>query len=92
MVEMHKGNESEQFIKVYEGSNKECVINNLLSNSNYEFRINSIYKSQKGAWSKIQKIKTTQFDSNILVNLSKEKEFIINLPIEKVIGRFIYYF
>ena len=35
-------------------------------NTNYEIRICSIYKDLEGEWTKIQKVKTLDFDSNIL--------------------------
>ena len=77
-VEMRKENEDETFKKVYEGNNTNCLINNLLSYTNYEFRIRPIYNEQNGNWSEIKKVKTC-LDSNILHGIQKEKEFINKL-------------
>ena len=63
-IELRK--ENEKFSKVYEGNNTYCTIDNLNFNTNYEIRICSIYKDLEGEWTKIQKVKTLDFDSNIL--------------------------
>ena len=77
-VEMRKENEDEKFKNVYEGNNNNCLINNLLSYTNYEFRIRVIYNEQNGNWSEIKKVKTC-LDSNIFNGIQKEKEFINKL-------------
>ena len=71
---VEKRKEKEEFIKVYEGNNQYCSINNLEFNTNYEFRICSIYNDIIGSWSEIYKIKT--FDSIILKDNERKNEFI----------------
>ena len=48
IVEMRKNNEP--FIKVYEGQNLNCDINNLDFNTYYEFKVCSIYNDIIGDW------------------------------------------
>ena len=71
--------ENENFQKIYEGNQKQYLINNLNPNINYEIRICSIYDNIIGSWSKIQKFKTKGFDSNILKETNKENEFVDKL-------------
>ena len=66
----------EKFNKVYEANNSYCTINNLISYSNYEFRIRSIYEGKNSIWSEIKKIKT-HLNSNILKDISKQNEYIL---------------
>ena len=73
---VEKRKEKEEFIKVYEGNNQYCSINNLEFNTNYEFRICSIYNDIIGSWSEIYKIKTLEFDSIILKDNERKNEFI----------------
>ena len=77
-IEMRKENEDETFKKVYEGNNTNCLINNLLPYTNYEFRIRPIYNEQTGDWTEIKKVKTC-LDSNILYDIPKKNEFINKL-------------
>jgi len=42
-VEMKKENKNKKFIKVYEGNNNNCNIENLKNKTNYEFRLCSFY-------------------------------------------------
>ena len=73
IVEIRK--ENDKFYKVYEGKNKNCLINNLLLNTNYELRISSSFNNNlKGGWSKIHNIKTKDVDSNILKESKRENE------------------
>ena len=72
-VEIRK--ENEEFEKVYEGENSNCLIKNLNNNTNYEIHICSNFNGINGFWSNIKKIKT-DIDSNILLNCPKKKEFI----------------
>ena len=55
-VEMRK--EKQIFISSYEGKDKNCTINNLDKNTNYEIRICSIYNNNKSNYTQIYKIKT----------------------------------
>ena len=75
-VEMRK--ENEKFKSIYEGNNTNYLVNNLIKNTNYEFRICSIYNDLNGEWTEIQKIKTLNYfiDSIILKESKRENEFI----------------
>ena len=72
-VEIRK--ENEEFIKIYEGNNNSCIINDLIENINYEIRICSLYNNINGQWSQIQTIKT-KLDSIILNESKREDEFV----------------
>ena len=74
-VEMRKENGNENFVKIYEGNNDNCSIQNLNENTNYEIRICIIYNNIISNWTEIQKVKTKEFDSNILKESQKGKEF-----------------
>ena len=74
IIEIRK--ENEKFNKIYEGNNKNCILNNLSINTNYEFRICSFYNDSYGKWSEIKKVKTNDIDSNILKESKREDEFI----------------
>ena len=74
---MRKEN-SEEFKKIYVGFKKICQINNLCSNTYYEFRICSVFKGNNSPFSEIKKIKTC-FDSIILNKIPKENEYISKL-------------
>ena len=73
-VEIRK--EKEIFKKVYEGNNNNFSINNLTTDTSYEFRICSLYNELNGKWTEIQKIKTLQLDSIILEESKRENEFL----------------
>ena len=77
-VEMKRENKNKKFIKVYEGNNNNCNINNLKMDTNYEFRLCSFYNELIGSWSKLYKIQTDieYCDSIILKESNKEKEFL----------------
>ena len=70
--------ENQNFKKVYEGSNNSYLVDNLVENENYQFRICSVYHNVNGTWSEIQKVKTTVIDcdSLILKDDKRKKEFI----------------
>ena len=69
-------NNKGEFEKIYEGNNKNYYINNLNKNTNYEFRICSLYNDLIGEYSEIKKIKTLDIDSNILKESNRENEFL----------------
>ena len=71
--------ENNKFVEVYNGVNNNCFIDNLRQNTNYEFKICSIYKENISPWTEIQKFKTKHFDSIILKDLSKINEYIKKL-------------
>ena len=75
-VEMRK--ENEIFQEIYEGSDTKCFVDNLINNTNYEFRICSIYNDLIGEWSEIKKIKIEliKCDSIILDESDKKNEFL----------------
>ena len=75
-VEMRK--ENEKFNNIYEGNNTNYSVNNLTKNTNYEFRICSIFNDLIGEWTQIQKVKTLDFfiDSQILKESKREIEFL----------------
>jgi len=78
-VEMKKENKNKKFIKVYEGNNNNCKIENLKRDTNYEFRLCSFYNDLIGSWTKLYKIKTfdeINCDSNILKESNRENEFL----------------
>ena len=74
IIEIRKDNE--KFNKVYEGNNKNSLIENLLSYTDYELRICSFYNDLYGPWSEIQKIKNKEFDSSIFKECERKNEFI----------------
>ena len=76
-VEMKKS--YSDFEKVFEGEKNNCIINNLESNTEYEFRICSFYNNSFSAFSNIHKIKTSNIDSNILKKSKREDEFLQKL-------------
>jgi hypothetical protein len=57
-VEIRKENSDEKFIQKYEGSENNCLVDNLNANTNYEIRICCFYNNIIGPWSEIHKIKT----------------------------------
>ena len=65
--------ENEKFSKVYEGVNSYCSINNLKNDTEYQFRIISIYFDICGSWSDIKTIRTNSFHSVILAESKREK-------------------
>ena len=76
-VELRKENNNEKFIQIYEGNKPEYLVENLTKNTNYEIRICAVYNDLIGSWSQIQKIKTDDFNSDILKKESHyEKKFL----------------
>jgi hypothetical protein len=67
-VEIRKDKSNHIFTKVYEGSNTNCLIENLKFNSIYEFRICSIYNNLKSEWSKKEKVELDFVDESIILN------------------------
>ena len=76
IVEIREEKSNSKFIKVYEGNNKNCLIDKLLKDTNYEIRICSIYNELIGPWSQIQKVKTLFVDSIILCESQRQEEFL----------------
>ena len=73
IVEIKK--ENEKFNKIYENNEKNCFINNLSEDTNYEFRVCSFYNNSYGLWSEIKKVKT-EVNSIILNESQRKNEFI----------------
>ena len=73
-IEIRK--ENDKFKLIYEGNNNNYIINNLDDNTNYEIRLCSFYNNIISEWTKIYKIKTKIFDSVILNNNERKKEYI----------------
>ena len=72
--------ENKNFVEVYDGiNNNNCFIDNLNQNTNYEFKICSIYKENISPWTEINKFKTNNLDSIILKDLPKINEYIKKL-------------
>ena len=78
VVEMSRKNKN--FIKIYEGNDRNCKIDNLKLDSIYKFRICSIYNNILGDWIETQD-KTIKFICNsiILQESNRQKEFIQKL-------------
>ena len=70
IVEMRK--ENEQFSKIYEGNNNNYLAQNLISSTEYNIRIASMYNNVIGEWSQIYKVITN--DSVILRESNQEKK------------------
>ena len=67
------------FKQICEGNNMNFTVDNLVPNTNYEIRICSVIKENKGEWTEIQKIKTKELSSVILEESPKKEEFIKKL-------------
>ena len=75
-VEMKKENDNDNFKEIYQGNKCNFLVNNLSSDTQYEFRICSLYKDTIGEWSQTYKINTLLFDSLILNDSNKSEEFL----------------
>lgn len=78
-IEMKKDND--EFKEIYEGNENNYIVNNLFSNSDYEFRICSLSNGYKGPWSKTQKIKIKfnyfELDNSSIIKSIEEKNKLI---------------
>lgn len=80
-VEIRKQNSNkEAFMKVYEGSKYNCIIENLTKDTYYEIRICAKYNDIIGYWSKIYQVKT-DFISETKILDKEEKTKLFNLLI-----------
>lgn len=61
---------NENFMKVYEGNNQNCLIDELTKNTLYEIRICSLYNELNSSWSDIIKIRTQEKIESPLFNTS----------------------
>ena len=69
-------NDNEQFKSIYEGSQLNCNLDKLNSDTSYEIRIYSTYDNIKSIYSEIKKVKTNQFDSILLNGAKRCDEFL----------------
>jgi hypothetical protein len=88
-VEIRKQNSNEKFIKVYEGSNYNCIIDNLIKSTYYEIRICSKYNDIFGEWSDIYQIKTDFISESKILN-KEDKNKLLNLLSPVANGKNIY--
>ena len=84
ILEIKQENKEENFRQIYKGKYSNCVINDLIPNTNYEFRICSFYQQNKGPWTETQKVQTDDFDSDILRNCELKNNY-IKILITKVL-------
>ena len=77
-IELRKKNSGEKFKIIYEGNQKEFLIDNLIKNTIYEFRICSIYESLISPISDIKTINPLNLviDSKILFESKRKDEFL----------------
>jgi len=73
-IEIRK--ENDKFKLIYEGNNNKITISNLDDNTNYEIRLCSFYNNIISEWTQIYKIKTKIFNSVIINNNERKKEYI----------------
>ena len=76
ILEMKQENKDDNFKQIYKGKYLNCIIEDLIPNTNYEFRICFFYKENKGPWTQIKKVKTNDFDSDILLNCELKNDYI----------------
>ena len=78
-IEIRKN--KEKFIQIYDGGKTNFKINDLIKNTEYEFRICSYCNDIIGNWSEIKKFKTLDYicDSKILNETKREKEFLAKI-------------
>ena len=83
IVEMRKEKENEKYEKVYEGLENKCSVKNLIQNSNYVFKIYSIFNNVHTNLIEeefeLKKIKTLNCDSYILMETNKGNEYLEKL-------------
>ena len=88
-VEIRKQNSNENFIKVYEGSNYNCIIENLIKSTYYEIRICIKYNDIYGDWSDIYQVKTDFISESKILN-KEDKNKLLNLLSPVANGKSIY--
>ena len=75
-LEMKTEKGKDDFVEIYEGFDNNYLIQNLMENTNYEFRICCSYNGLVGKWSETKNIKTFSLDSNILNESKRKNEFL----------------
>ena len=73
IVEMKIEN-GKRFEKIYEGTNNQCSINNLIPNNFYEFRMCNSCVEIESEYGNIQKVKTSDIDFNICSKILYESK------------------
>ena len=76
IIEMKQENKNEKFRQIYKGKYLNYFVNELIPNTNYELRICLFYEGNKGLWSQSKKVKTKDFDSDILRNCELKNDYI----------------
>ena len=76
IIEMKQENKNEKFRQIYKGKYLNYFVNELIPNTNYELRICLFYEGNKGLWSQTKKVKTKDFDSDILRNCELKNDYI----------------
>ena len=71
--------DNKNFIKIYEGNEKQFFLVDLYPATSYEFRICPILDNKTSNWSEIIKIKTKDLDSIILNEEPNKKKYIKKL-------------
>ena len=85
-VEIRK--ENDEFKLSYKGNDRNCNINNLYSNTNYEVKICSIYNNISSKWSEVEKVKTKKVNvDSIILNESKRSDEFMNKLYEWIGGK-----
>ena len=75
-VEIKKENSDELFNKIYEGQEKNCLIENLNKSTNYEIRICSLYDNIYSDYIKV--IHRTDFFSESVILNQNDKKILLN--------------
>ena len=75
-IEIRNEKKSEKFEIIYEGNNKEYLVEKLSNGQDYEFRICLVYEDLIGPWSDIKKFQTSKFESIILSETQNEDQFL----------------
>ena len=75
-IEIRKESKNEKFKTIYEGGNKEYLIDKLSHDNTYEVRVCLLYEDIMSSWSEIQKFKTKKIDSIIIAESKREDELL----------------
>ena len=87
-VEIKKENSDELFNKIYEGQEKNCLIENLNKSTNYEIRICSLYDNIYSDYIKV--IHRTDFFSESVILNQNDKKILLNWLSRQYQGKNIY--
>ena len=73
---LKKVNTKDDYNQIYEGKENNYTVNKLERNTNYEFKICSVYDDLISECSKLKQVKTYELESKILNESGKGKEFL----------------